>query len=109
MMAVLFTIFCLVIGLFSLKLYSLQIIETGGKVDNKTVYTTYTTVKAARGEILDRHGNVLVTNRASYDLVFNHYVICSADNRNAVLLELVQICRTLGVEYTDHLLSLIHI
>ncbi len=101
--ALVFIVFCLIIGLYFFKLYDLQIIETDGTVDNKKTFTTYTTVKAARGEILDCNGNVLVTNRASYDLVFNHYVICSADDRNARLLELVEMCRSLGVEYIDHL------
>lgn len=95
-------ILCLIIGFYALKTYDLQVIETGGSVDNTTYYTTYTTVKAARGEILDCHGNVLVTNRASYDLVFNHYVICSADNRNAILRELVHLCRELDIEYVDN-------
>ncbi len=96
-------VFCILLGLFALKLYDLQIIQTGGVVNNQKTFTTYTTVKAARGEILDCNGNVLVTNRASYDLVFNHYVICSAENRNARLLELVQICREMDIDYVDHL------
>ena len=65
-------LFSLVLTMFSSKLFSLQIIETDGNTDNTTVYTTVTTVRAARGDILDRNGNVLVGNRASYDLVFNH-------------------------------------
>ena len=56
-------LFVLVLGFFALKLYDLQIIETGGQIDNTTYYTTKTTVRSARGEILDRNGNVLVTNR----------------------------------------------
>ena len=99
---ILLALFVVVIAIFGFKLYDLQVIDTGGTVDNATTYTIYTTVKAARGELLDRKGNVLVTNRASYDLVFNHYVICSAQGRNAILLELVQLCRELGVDYIDH-------
>lgn len=95
--------FCVILGIFALKLYDMQVIETGGVVNNQKTFTTYTTVKAARGEILDCNGNVLVTNRASYDLVFNHYVICSAANRNARLLELVQLCREMDIAYADHL------
>ena len=98
----LLALFFVVIGFFALTAYDMQIIETGGNADNTTTYTTITNVKAARGEILDRNGNVLVTNRASYDLVFNHYVICSAENRNAILRELVQLCRELDIEYTDN-------
>ena len=95
-------IFSLVMSLYAVKLFDLQIIETDGNTDNTTVYTTITTVRAARGDILDRNGKVLVGNRASYDLVFNHYVIKSADNRNDYLRTLYHKCLELGVSYNDH-------
>ena len=86
---------------FAVRLYDLQVIETGGKVDNTTTYTTKTRVKAARGEILDRNGNVLVGNRASYDLVINHFVLTSSSNPNQSIYNLVKLCQELGIEYTD--------
>jgi len=43
-----------------------------------------------------------VGNRASYDLVFNHYVIESADGANESLYKLVKKCQELGIEYIDH-------
>ena len=85
------------------RLYYLQIVETGGEVDNTTTFTTATRVKAARGTITDRNGNVLVGNRASYDLVLNHYVLTSSKDPNGSLLQLVELCRELGIEYTEHL------
>ena len=94
--------FCLILVLFSARLFNMQIIETKGDTDNTEVYTTLTRVKAARGDILDRNGNILIGNRASYDLVFNHYVITSADNTNDHLLKLVNKCRELGIDYIDH-------
>ena len=100
--AVLLSIFGLILVLFGAKLFSLQIIETGGNTNNMTTYTSLTTVKAARGDILDRNGNVLVGNRASYNLVFNHYVIKGHDERNQSLYNLVKKCQELGLEYTDH-------
>ena len=99
---VLLGLFALVLFLYAGKLFQLQIIETDGNTDNTTVYTTITTVRAARGDILDRNGRVLVGNRASYDLVFNHYVIKSADNRNDYLRNLYLKCQELGVSYNDH-------
>ena len=101
--AILLALFALVLVLYAGKLFRLQIIETDGNTDNTTVYTTITTVRAARGDILDRNGKVLVGNRASYDLVFNHYVIKSANNRNDHLRNLYLKCVELGVEYNDHL------
>ncbi len=95
-------IFLLVFVLYAAKLFDMQIIETKGDTNNMTTYTSLTRVKAARGDILDRNGNILVGNRASYDLVFNHYVIESATGVNEYLYRLVNRCQELGVEYFDH-------
>ena len=95
-------LFAFILVLYSLKLFDLQIIETKGDTDNTQVYSTITTVRAARGDILDRNGNVLVGNRASYNLVFNHYVTKSNPNCNQALYELVQKCRELGITWYDH-------
>ncbi len=99
---VLLSLFFLVLGLYSIKLFSLQIIETDGNTDNTATYTSLTTVKAARGDFTDRNGTVLVGNRASYDLVFNHYVIESTDGTNEYLYRLVKKCGELEAEYNDH-------
>ena len=95
-------LFCSILALFAVKLFDLQIIETNGNTDNIAKYTTVTTVRAARGDILDRNGNVLVGNRASYNLVFNHYVIESYGQTNEALYSLVQKCRELNLSYNDH-------
>ena len=95
-------LFSFVLLLFAGRLFVLQIVETKGDTDNTQVYGTVTTVRAARGDILDRNGNVLVGNRASYNLVFNHYVIKSYSERNQALYRLVQKCKELGIEYYDH-------
>ena len=97
------TLFAMVVFFFFLKLYNLQVVDSANRGDNTKTFTTVTRVKAARGDILDRYGNILVTNRASYDLVFNHYVILSAANTNERLLQLVQICREQEIDYFDHL------
>ena len=94
--------FALIIGFFFLKLYDLQIIETGGKTDNQATFTTLTRVKAARGDILDKNGNLLVSNRASYDLTLNHFVLLSANGTNENLLRLVKRCEETGIEYKEH-------
>ena len=99
---VLLGVFGFVMFLYATKLFSLQIIETNGNTNNATTYSTITTVRAARGDILDRNGNVLVGNRASYNLVFNHYVIKSADDRNQYLYDLLKKCEELGVSHNDH-------
>jgi cell division protein FtsI/penicillin-binding protein 2 len=72
---------------FAFKLYQLQVVETGGKTDNTTTFTTYTRVKASRCHILDTNGNVLVSNRASYDMMLNHYVLITADGTQQLPLQ----------------------
>ena len=94
-------LFALIVSFFSFKLYDLQIIQTDGDTYNETVFTSCTRVKAARGDILDRNGNVLVSNRASYDLVINDQVLMSADGTSEYLYNLVKTCESLGIEYQD--------
>jgi penicillin-binding protein 2 len=95
-------LFFLILAFFIYTMYDLQVIETGGVIDNTTTFTTITRVKAARGDILDRNGNKLVGNRASYDLVLNHYVLLSASGTNMHLYNLVKTCEETGITYTDH-------
>ncbi len=98
---ILLVLFVLVLSIFAFRLYDLQIIQTGGNMDNTSTFITRTRVKAARGEILDQNGNVLVSNRPSYDLVINHYVLLSATGTNDYLYQLVQRCHTQDIAYTD--------
>lgn len=88
---------------FSFHLYSMQIVDSENKQNNITTYETRTRIRATRGDIVDTKGNVLVTNRASYDLVFNHYVILNCGNPNERLLELALLCQDMGIDYYDHL------
>lgn len=87
---------------FAFKLYDLQIIQTGGSKDNTSTFTTRTRVKAARGDILDTNGNPLTVNRASYDLVMNHYVLLTANGTNDYLYQLVMRCQEQGIEYNEN-------
>ena len=96
-------LFIVVLVAYSFRLYYIQVIEPGGNTNNITTFETRTRVKAARGNILDTKGNVLVTNRASYDLVINHYVITSSADPNGELYRLAKLCMERGIEYTDHL------
>ena len=92
----------LVLGFFSFKLYSMQVVDAEQNADNITTYTTVTRVRAVRGDILDANGNVMVGNRASYDLVFNHYVLVNSYHPNESLLRLAKLCKELDIQYTDH-------
>ena len=59
------------------------------------------TVEAARGDILDRYGRVLVSNRVTYQVALNTDAM--EKNRNDILLALIRIARDAGVEWEDPL------
>ena len=94
--------FAIILGLFGMRMYAVQFEGGGHIVADSDTYTTYYTVKAARGELLDRNGNVMVGNRASYDLVFNNFVLTNSDNPNEHLLRLIRMADQLGVEYIEN-------
>ena len=95
-------VFVLILNFFGFRLFTSQVVKADENSNNISSNTTMTRVKAARGDILDRNGNVLVSNRASYDLTFNNYVILSADGTNQHLLNLVRLCQDYGFEYNEH-------
>ena len=59
------------------------------------------TVEAARGDILDRYGRVLASNRVTYQVALNTDAM--EKNRNDILLALIRIARDAGVEWEDTL------
>ena len=59
------------------------------------------TVEASRGQILDRYGRVLVGNRASYNVSLDTSFM--GEDRNTVLLRLLDICREESVTWSDTL------
>ena len=99
----LLTAVLLVMGIFIGRLYRVQVSASEDVVSTTDTYTFLTHVSAARGNILDRNGTVLVSNRASYNLTINDYIIYSTQSTNRNLLTLVNQCNEMGLEYTDHL------
>ena len=94
--------FALILGLFGGRMYAVQMLDAGHVVADSDTYTTYYTVKASRGELLDRNGNVMVGNRATYNLVFNTFVLTNTKGANDHLLRLVKMARELGVDYIEN-------
>ena len=85
-------------------LYQLQIIQ-GEAYYNRANELTQTTrtVTAARGNILDRYGRVLVSNAECYNLRIDTDKLFANEDPNSVILELVGMVRSYGDEYTDDL------
>ena len=99
----LFLLFAMVLGLFGFRMYDLQVLSAGEQDSGLSTYSTWTRVTAARGEILDRNGNVLVTNRASFNLVFNNFVFYNSDSPNESLRRLVNLLYDNQISYIEHL------
>ena len=95
-------VFALILGLFGFRMYQLQIRDADPEDASLSTYTTWSRVTAARGEILDRNGNVLVTNRASYNLVFNNYVFYNSDSPNESLRRLTALLAERDIAYIEH-------
>ena len=93
----------LLVALFTLRIYKLQAAQTEETIELANSLTFQTRVDAARGQILDRNGTVLVTNRASYDLVMINFVFFNGPSPNEDLVELLDLCDRLGVEINHHL------
>lgn len=72
------------------------------KYDNISTSTYSSVISAARGEILDRFGNPLVTNTQGYSLSFN-FSLWDTENQNDVILSLVKLMMKNGESFTDTL------
>ncbi len=83
-------------------LYDLQI-NNGDEYYKQSKYKIAETeiVEAGRGQILDRNGRALVSDKAVYQVKLNTALM--GDNRNATLLSLIQASRENGVTWADSL------
>ncbi len=103
-LAALALIAALLLSVYMYFLYQLMIVR-GEEYYNRAneLSVTKRTVTAARGNILDRYGRVLVSNAECYNLKIDTDKLFANDDPNAVILELVQMVRSYGDEYTDDL------
>lgn len=100
-MAVIFAVIMLVYLVF---LYNLQIIQ-GEKYyhRNEEIQQETKAVTAARGNIMDRYGRILVSNKECYNIKVDTTKLFAGDDPNAVILELVDMVASYGDQYTDDL------
>ena len=98
----LIALFCAVLVGFFAALYQAQVVN-GANYRSSINYTIVQTeqVNSVRGDILDRYGRTLVTNEISYNVELDTDAM--GDNRNAILRQLLDICRAQGVTWTDGL------
>lgn len=99
------TIFLIVLSAFSIRLMNFQLVN--GKANRtqaeKTVQTT-DTVTAARGEILDRYGRPLATNRVGYTVNFQYaYLKSDQQQKIKVILKVTNILKQQNETWNDTL------
>ena len=84
-------------------LYDLQI-NNGDRYSRETQkkIAETQTVEAARGNLYDRNGQVLVSNRVVYEVTLD-ISLMKEEERCGILLSLIEAARTEGVEWTDNL------
>lgn len=99
---VLMFITLLVVYIF--RLYNLQVIEGAAYYErSQNNIVSKKNVIAPRGNILDRYGRLLVSNRACNNLVINADELFQQEDPNAVILELVNTVVAEGDPYNDTL------
>lgn len=98
----LITIFTYAIGVILIvQLFNLQIVN-GAKYrqESNTRLTRESTLEAARGDILDRSGNVLVTSSQKFNLELYKSKI-DTETLNSSILKIVDVLEKYEVSYTD--------
>ncbi len=85
-------------------LYDLQINQGAELFESSQHNISETlTTEAARGQLLDRNGQILVTNRVVYQVTLDLSLMGDSQERNDALLSLVRAARETGTEWSDTL------
>ncbi|MDD6727852.1 MAG: penicillin-binding transpeptidase domain-containing protein [Eubacteriales bacterium] len=99
-----------VVAGFALDLYTIQIRDNEYYSElNNTEEKYVVPIEAARGEIVDRNGNSLVTNRQGNSVILNAVYFPSANSkennqkRNKIIYNLIKLFESNGEEYADNL------
>lgn len=98
-----FTILLIIIYVFTL--YKLQIRDSeeySNSLDADLIATT-TRVTAARGNIYDRNGHLLVSSTPYQSLAINSKELFALEDPNGAILDLVNAVKTYGAEHIDTL------
>ncbi len=96
-------LFGVVVLLFFVKLFQLQIIEKD-YYSSIAVPKTYRQqrLEMSRGQIFDRNGNLLVSNKKQYSIIINKATLDSNDY-NTTLLEFIKFCMRHNIHLSDKL------
>ena len=98
------TILGMIFLVFFCSLVKIQIIDADQYSAAGSISSRTSSIHATRGEILDRNGNPLVTNRQGNSIVFESTNFPTTDSeRNALIYSLIRLFEVNGEEWTDNL------
>ena len=85
-------------------LYNVQVVNGDDYYQRSQTRIAETeTVRSDRGDILDSSGQVLASNRTTYQVTLSTSLMGDEEARSATLLSLIQVARASGVMWTDTL------
>ncbi|MCR4614966.1 MAG: hypothetical protein K5756_02305 [Clostridiales bacterium] len=103
---VLILVFCVFIG-FGVDLVKIQLLDGSEYASSSaSVSSRSVTIKPARGEILDRNGNALVSNKQVNSIIFEAALfppLKEQGERNKIISSLISLFEASGVEWNDKL------
>ncbi len=91
--------------LFGINLFRIQVVNARSD-DDRTVSSSSVKVEAARGEIYDRNGKLLVTNSQSNSIIFDYNFFPSQnemEKRVEIIDSLIKLFEEAGAEWNDEL------
>ena len=103
-MITIFVAMAVLLTIYVSALYKLQIYDDGTAdmaLFSQAQTKREVTLSAARGNIYDRYGVLLVSSRPSYNIVLSRDELLKAPNINEIILSLVYTAAENGVKYID--------
>ncbi|MDD6275638.1 MAG: penicillin-binding transpeptidase domain-containing protein, partial [Clostridia bacterium] len=99
------TLIVIFIGVFLLfvgTLVKIQLISSDDVQKESLISSVSSTVKATRGQILDRNGKALVGNRQGSNIVFRYSQFPKEQSeRNKIIIKLIELFESNGLEWND--------
>ncbi|HHU21935.1 MAG TPA: penicillin-binding protein [Clostridiales bacterium] len=90
--------------IYVVALFKLQIVEGAAYYErSRNNIVTNQVVPAARGNILDRYGRLLVSNRTCNNLVVDTKELFEQEDPNAIILQMVELVESFGDRHIDEL------
>lgn len=100
---IVFALIAFIFFIFLANLFSIQVIGNNEE-DNSAVSSITVSVPGIRGEIYDRNGYPLVTNKQVNKIIFNYLSFpTNYDERNKIIIELIRMFDKNNIEWNDNL------